>query len=196
MENLAVKEETALAARPKGSSIGSPAKKGERTYLIGGNWKCNGTVASAKELIRIFNEAGAIPANVEVVIAAPFIHLGLCLSELRDDIAISAQNCGLNPKEGAFTGETCASQLKDIGCTWVIIGHSERREGFGMVGESDELVAKKVKVAVDAGLKVMFAIGEKKDERQAGITMDVCAKQLEPAAKLLSPSDWANVAIA
>jgi triosephosphate isomerase len=197
MENLSVKEsEVTEKSRPKGSSVGSPAKEGERTYLIGGNWKCNGTLASAKELIKVFNEAGPIPANVEVVIAAPFIHLGLCLSELRDDIAISAQNCALSSKEGAFTGEICASQLKDLGCTWVIIGHSERREGFGMEGESDELVAKKVKVALDAGLKVMFAIGEKKEERQAGITMDVCAKQLFPAAKLLTESDWANVAIA
>lgn len=182
--------------RPKGSSTGEPAKEGERTYLIGGNWKCNGTVESVKALIKTFNEAGPIPANVEVAIGAPFIHLGICLNELRDDIAISAQNCAVSPKEGAYTGEICASQLLDLGCTWVIIGHSERREGFEMAGEDDELVAKKVKVALDAGLKVMFAIGEKKEEREAGITMDVCAKQLAPAAKLLEESDWANVAIA
>jgi len=197
MENLSVKEaEVAEKSRPKGLTAGSPAKEGERTYLIGGNWKCNGSLASAKELIKAFNEAGPIPANVEVVIAAPSIHLGLCLSELRDDIAIAAQNCGVNSLQGAFTGEICASQLKDIGCTWVIIGHSERREGFGMPGESDELVAKKVKVVLDAGLKVMFAIGEKKEERQAGITMEICAKQLAPAAKLLTENDWTNVAIA
>jgi len=65
-----------------------------------------------------------------------------------------------------------------------------------MAGEDSELVAKKVKVAVDSGLKVMFAIGEKKDEREAGITMDVCAKQLKPAAELLSEEDWQNIAIA
>jgi len=182
--------------RPTGSSKGEAAQEGERTYLIGGNWKCNGTMASLKELIKTFNEAGPIPANCEVAIAAPFIHIGLCLSELRDDIAVSAQNCGVNAKEGAYTGEISASQLKDAGVSWVIIGHSERREGFEMAGEDNELVAKKVKVALDAGLKVMFAIGEKKDEREAGITMDVCAKQLEPAAKLLSESDWSNVAIA
>merc|ERR1712238_362264 len=94
------------------------------------------------------------------------------------------------------TGEICASQLVDIGVTWVIIGHSERREGFEMAGEDSELVAKKVKIALDAGLKVMFAIGEKKDEREAGTTMDVCAKQLEPAAKILEEADWENIAIA
>jgi len=185
-----------MSSRPAGSSTGEPAKEGERTYLIGGNWKCNGTMASSKELVKTFNEAGPIPANVEVAIAAPYIHIGLCLSDLRDDIAVSAQNCGVNAKEGAYTGEICASQLVDAGVTWVIIGHSERREGFEMIGEDSELVAKKVKTALDAGLKVMFAIGEKKEERESGVTMDVCAKQLEPAAKLLEESDWENVAIA
>jgi len=102
----------------------------------------------------------------------------------------------VSEKCGAYTGEICASQLVDFGCSWVIIGHSERREGFGMAGEDNELVAKKVKVALDAGLKVMFAIGEKKEEREAGTTMDVCAKQLEPAAKILEEADWENVAIA
>jgi triosephosphate isomerase len=182
--------------RPAGSTKGSPPKEGERKYLIGGNWKCNGTVASLTELIDTFNKAGPIPANAEVAICAPFIHIPLCLSKLREDIAVGAQNCGVNDKEGAYTGEICASQLKDIGCVWVVIGHSERREGFGMAGEDSELVAKKVKVALDAGLKVMFAIGEKKEERENGTTNDVCASQLAPAAKLLEEKDWENVAIA
>lgn len=184
------------AERPAGSSIGDETKAGERKYLIGGNWKCNGTIQSTKDIIKVFNEAGPIPANVEVAICAPYIHLGLALSSMRDDIAIGAQNCGVNAKAGAYTGEICASQLVDFGVTWVCIGHSERREGFEMVGEDSELVAKKVKVAVDAGLKVMFAIGEKKEERESGVTMKVCASQMEPVAKILSEADWANIAIA
>mmetsp|Transcript_28675 Transcript_28675/g.32931 ORF Transcript_28675/g.32931 Transcript_28675/m.32931 type:complete len:239 (+) Transcript_28675:217-933(+) len=151
---------------------------------------------STKELIKTFNNAGPIPANVEVAISAPFIHIGLALSSLRQDIAVGAQNCGVNEKNGAYTGEISASQLLDAGVTWVIIGHSERREGFGMAGEDEDLCAKKLKVALDAGLKVMFAIGEKKEERESGVTMEVCAKQLAAAAKLLSEEDWANVAIA
>jgi len=182
--------------RPPGSSTGEPAAEGTRQYLIGGNWKCNGTTESLKDLIKVFNDAGAIPANVEVAICAPDLYINL-LNGLREDIAMGAQNCGVNEKCGAFTGETCASQLIDVGVTWVIIGHSERREGFGgMDGEDEELCAKKLKVALDAGLKVMFAIGEKKEEREGGITMEVCAKQLAPAAKLLSEDDWKNVAIA
>jgi triosephosphate isomerase len=169
---------------------------GERKYLIGGNWKCNGTLASAKELIETLNKAGPIPANAEVVVAVPFIHIPLALSALRDDIEVAAQNCGVNDKQGAYTGEICASQLVDMGVTWVVIGHSERREGFSMAGEDNELVVRKVKVAVDAGLKVMFCIGEKKEEREAGTTMDVCAAQLSPAIKMLSEDDWSKISIA
>merc|ERR1712048_1138833 len=87
----------------------------------------------------------------------------------------------------------CASQLVDAGVTWVIIGHSERREGFGMAGEDNELIAKKVKVAVDAGLKVMFCIGEKKEEREKGVTLQVCEEQMKPAVELLEEEDYQGV---
>jgi triosephosphate isomerase len=182
-------------ARPAGSSVEN-TNEGPRRYLIGGNWKCNGTVESNKERVKMFNEAGPIPSNVDVVLCVPYIHIALCLEGLREDIAVGAQNCGNNTEDGAFTGEISAAQLKDVGCTWVIIGHSERREGFGMAGEPEELCAEKCKVAIDAGLNVMFAIGEKKEERETGKTMEVCAKQLEPLAKVLKPEDWEKVAIA
>lgn len=182
-------------SRPKGSSLEN-ANQGPRRYLIGGNWKCNGTVSDNEALIKTFNEAGPIPSNVDVAICSTFIHLPQLLSSLRDDIAVGAQNCGNNKEKGAFTGEIAAFQLKDLGCVWVIIGHSERREGFGMAGEPEALCAEKAKIALDAGLKVMFAIGEKKEQREDGTTMDVCAKQLEPLAKVLEPKDWTNIAIA
>jgi len=167
-----------------------------RKYLIGGNWKCNGTIAENEKLIKVFNDAGPIPDNVEVVVCCTHIHLPMLLADLRKDIAVGAQDCGSNEKNGAYTGQVAAFQLKDLGCAWVIVGHSERREGFGMAGEPEDLCAQKCKIAVDAGLKVMFAIGEKKEEREAGTTIDVCAKQLEPLAKVLKPEDWANIAIA
>lgn len=181
--------------RPEGSSAPN-ATKGERRYLIGGNWKSNGTYDENAERIKVFNEAGPIPDNVDVVLCVPYLHIPLSLMSLRKDIEVGAQNCGNNEKDGAYTGEIGAHMLKDIGCTWVIIGHSERREGFGMVGETEELCAQKCKVALEKGLKVMFAIGEKKEERESGVTMEVCAKQMEPLAKILKPEDWANVAIA
>mmetsp|Transcript_3051 Transcript_3051/g.4395 ORF Transcript_3051/g.4395 Transcript_3051/m.4395 type:complete len:277 (-) Transcript_3051:239-1069(-) len=182
-------------SRPAGASKGADAPEGTRKYLLGGNWKANGTVASVEKICSDFNAAGPIPANAEVVIGVPFIHIPICLQSLRSDIEIAAQNCSLTGT-GAYTGEICASQLKDLGVTWVILGHSERREGFGMAGEDSELVAKKTKMALSEGLKVMLCIGEKKEEREAGTTMDVCAEQLKPAAEILSKEDWANVSIA
>jgi len=182
-------------SRPKGSSVVNETM-GDRKYLIGGNWKSNGSYDENAERIKVFNDAGPIPDNVEVVLCVPYLHIPLCLASLRDDIEVGAQNCGNNAKDGAFTGEVGAHMLKDIGCTWVIVGHSERREGFGMAGEPEALSAEKCKVALDKGLKVMFAIGEKKEERESGVTMEVCAKQLEPLAKQLETADWANIAIA
>jgi triosephosphate isomerase (TIM) len=169
---------------------------GDRKYLIGGNWKCNGTVADNETLVNVFNEAGPIPSNVEVAVCASFIHLSQILGILRDDIAVGAQDVGVNAGNGAFTGEVNASQLANLGVTWVITGHSERREGFGMAGEPNDVCAMKCKVAVKAGLNVMFCIGEKAEERENGTTMEVCASQLEPLAKILEEEDWAKVAIA
>jgi triosephosphate isomerase len=181
--------------RPDGST-GPAGKLGDRRYIIGGNWKCNGTLEANAERVKVFNEAGTIPDNVDVAICVPYIHIPMVLSSLRKDIEVGAQNSGNFSKDGAYTGETGAQQLKDIGCTWVIIGHSERREGFGMQGEPVDLCAEKAKIALDAGLKVMFCVGEKKEERESGVTMDVCASQLEPLKEKLSAGDWANVALA
>jgi len=183
------------SGRPDGSA-GPAGVEGDRKYLIGGNWKCNGSWDENKDRVTMFNGLGPIPANVEVVLCCPDIHIPLLAEGLRKDIAVGGQNCGSNKGFGAFTGETCSTQLTDLGCTWVIIGHSERREGFGMVGETEQLCAEKTKVAIENGLSVMFAIGEQKEERESGATMDVCAKQLAPLAKILSTEEWAKVAIA
>ena len=142
-------------SRPDGSASEAGAE-GPRKYLIGGNWKCNGTWDENAERVTVFNGAGAIPANVEVALCVPDINIPQLLADLRKDIAVGAQNCGVNAGNGAFTGEVGSHQLKALGVTWVIIGHSERREGFGMAGETDELCAQKCKVAIDNGLKVMF----------------------------------------
>lgn len=193
--SMAAKSDKLQEGRPEGSSA-EAGKDGPRTYLIGGNWKCNGTWDENLERVEMFNKAGPIPENVEVVLCVPFMNIPLLLSGLRKDIAVGAQNCGVNTKGGAYTGEIGSHQLASIGCTWVIIGHSERRTGFGMVGEPVDLCAQKCKVAIDNGLKVMFAIGESKEERESGITMEVCAKQLDPLSKILAPEDWSKVAIA
>lgn len=81
----------------------------------------------------------------------------MLVAKLRKDIAVGAQDCGNNTEDGAFTGQVGAHQLKDLGCAWVIIGHSERREGFGMAGEPEALCAEKCKIAIEKGLKVRTA---------------------------------------
>jgi triosephosphate isomerase (TIM) len=185
-------------SRPKGSTTAVEAPEGGRRYLVAGNWKCNGTVEENEALIKVFNEAGGIPSNVDVVVCGTFVHLPQILATLREDIAVGAQDCGHNAKAGAYTGQVSASQIKNLGCEWVIVGHSERRDGFGMAGEPEELCALKAKVAVEAGLKVMFCIGEKHQERESGETMKVCAKQMAPLADILDAASgaWGSVAIA
>ena len=109
---------------------------------------------------------------------------------LAPHILLSAQNCSAQGN-GAFTGEVSADILKDLGVNWVILGHSERRS---LYHESNEVVAKKVKYALETGLHVILCIGEKLDEREAGTTNDVLKAQL--TACLPSISDWSKIVLA
>lgn len=169
-----------------------PAKQ----MLIGGNWKCNGTVAEMNKIIKHINECGKIPLQSEVVIAVPSIHLTAAKAAFRKEVAVSSQDVALSPKAGAFTGEICAPLLLDIGVKWTLTGHSERRVGFGFPGETNEVVGKKTAVAVQAGMSVIACIGEKLEERENGTTMVVCAAQLAAIAAELKESDWKKVVIA
>ena len=99
--------------------------------LIGGNWKCNGTVASVKSMINVLNNAGPFSANSEVVIATPSIFLSTAKSLFRPDIAVAAEDVGFKKGYGAYTGELSAEMLADSGIKWTLTGHSERRVGFG-----------------------------------------------------------------
>ncbi|CAM9615628.1 unnamed protein product [Discosporangium mesarthrocarpum] len=168
-----------------------------RTYLIGGNWKCNGTVSSVETLVTTLNDGGDFPANAEVVVAPPAIHIPMVMSSIRSDVKVSLQNIGREKGNGAYTGEICAPMAKDFGLEWVITGHSERRVGFGAGGESSDLVAEKTKVAVDTGLKVIACIGESLEIREAGKTLEVVLDDhMAALAKALAPEDWANVVVA
>ena len=106
---------------------------------------------------------------VEVAVAPVAIHIPHTLSLISKHIIVSAQNCSTQGN-GAFTGEVSADILADMGIHWVILGHSERRS---LYGESNELVAKKLKYALEKGLNVILCIGEKLDERENGTTNDV-----------------------
>ncbi|KAK9000332.1 hypothetical protein V6N11_080835 [Hibiscus sabdariffa] len=165
------------------------AMAGSGKFFVGGNWKCNGTKDSITKLVTDLNSA-KLESDVDVVVSPPFVYLDLVSSSLTDRIEVSAQNSWIG-KGGAFTGEISVEQLKDIGCKWVIHGHSERRH---IIGENDEFIGKKAAYALNEGLGVIACIGELLEEREAGKTFDVCFQQLKAFADVVP--NWDNVVIA
>ncbi|KNA04463.1 hypothetical protein SOVF_199480 [Spinacia oleracea] len=168
---------------------GVVAMAGSGKFFVGGNWKCNGTKESITKLVSDLNSA-TLEADVDVVVAPPFVYIDQVKSSLTGRVEISAQNCWIG-KGGAFTGEISVEQLKDLGCQWVILGHSERRH---VIGEQNEFIGKKAAYALNQGVGVIACIGELLEEREAGKTFDVCYQQLKAFADAL-PS-WDNVVVA
>uniref|UniRef100_A0A0G4I5M8 Triosephosphate isomerase n=1 Tax=Chromera velia CCMP2878 TaxID=1169474 RepID=A0A0G4I5M8_9ALVE len=167
-----------------------------RKPVIGGNWKCNGTKQSVADLVKLLNDGGSFP-DCEVIVSPPYLHIGYVKDNLRNDIEVATQDLLAKEGFGAYTGEISGAMIKDFGLNWVITGHSERRDGFGgQPGESDDVVALKTRIALDQGLKVMPCIGEKKEQREAGTTMDVIDAQMTALVKVLKPEDWANLVLA
>ncbi|XP_039019321.1 triosephosphate isomerase, chloroplastic [Hibiscus syriacus] len=162
---------------------------GSGKFFVGGNWKCNGTKDSITKLVSDLNSA-KLETDVDVVVAPPFVYLDKVKALLTDRIEVSAQNSWIG-KFGAFTGEISVEQQKDIGCKWVILGHSERRH---IIGEDDQFIGKKAAYALNEGLGVIACIGELLEEREAGKTFDVCFQQLKAFADVV-PS-WDNIVIA
>ncbi|ANB12525.1 triose-phosphate isomerase TPI1 [Sugiyamaella lignohabitans] len=152
----------------------------------------NGTQESIKSIVDNLNAAD-LDKNVEVVVAPPFPYLLWVKEHLKaSNVSISGQNAA-DRDNGAFTGEVSIAQLKDVGASWVILGHSERRT---IIKETDELIATKTKYAIDNGLPVILCIGETFDEKNAGKTISVVQKQLDAVIAKLSKEDWSKVVIA
>ncbi|XP_017779943.1 PREDICTED: triosephosphate isomerase [Nicrophorus vespilloides] len=160
-----------------------------RKFIVGGNWKMNGSKSQIGEIIE-FLKKGPLNAETEVVVGVPAIYLEHARSNLPETIKVAAQNCYKVPK-GAFTGEISPAMIADVGCDWVILGHSERRHVFG---ESDELIGDKVKHALESGLNVIACIGEKLEEREAGKTEEVVYRQTKAVADKIN--DWSKVVLA
>ena len=160
-----------------------------RTFFVGGNWKMNGDKASIDGIVSFLN-AGAPYKDVEVVVSPPAPYLLYAKEKLNEGVLVAAQNC-YKVAKGAFTGEQSPAMLKDLGLKWVIIGHSERRHIFG---ESDALTAEKTAHAIAEGLGVIFCVGEKLDEREAGKTKEVNFRQLQALVDL--KVDWSKIVIA
>ena len=164
-----------------------------RQKFVIGNWKMYTTAAEARHLSQAIVDGIGILDSVTVAVCPPFPYLSLVGEILKGSrIALGAQN--LYPeKEGAFTGEVSPTMLLDLGCKYVILGHSERRH---KLGESDAFINHKVKVALSAGLDAIFCIGETLDQRQANQTKTVLERQLFQGLDGLSAATLTHLSIA
>jgi len=155
----------------------------KRTPIIAGNWKMYKGGGAGPALARSIVEACGDLPGVTVVVAPPFTALESVARAVRGSrVGVAGQN--LHPKpEGAFTGEVSAPMLLEVGCSWVIIGHSERRQYFG---ETDASVREKVSAAIAAGLRPIVCVGETLAEREEERTLEVVFRQLDAFADLLA----------
>jgi len=164
-----------------------------RLPFIAGNWKMNKTVGESLDLIRELKGAVSGVKGVEVAVAPPFTALYAVHKELEGtSIRLAAQNLYWEEK-GAFTGEISPLMLKEVGCQYVIIGHSERRQFFG---ESDETVNRRIKAAWAQGLKVILCVGEILRDREEGRTFSVIEKQMDGGLKGLDVQGMGDMVIA
>jgi len=154
-----------------------------RRLLIAGNWKMHKTVPEATDFVKELKELVKDVNDRDILICPPFTALYPVSKEISDtNIKLGAQNMYFEEK-GAFTGEISPLMLKDVGCSYVILGHSERRHIFG---ETDELINKKVLSAINHGITPILCVGEKLEEREAGETEKVIEKQVREGLKNVS----------
>ena len=162
-----------------------------RKWIVAGNWKMHNTIAESIALAKAIKEGTTIIKNGEVVLAPPFTALFSVGETIKgSNVFLASQNMYYEDK-GAFTGEISPIMLKDIGCTYVIIGHSERRKYFH---EQDQDVNLKVKKALTAGLKPIMCVGETDEERVKGITRSVVDRQVKQGLSGVEKID--NIVIA
>ncbi len=165
----------------------------KRRPIIAGNWKMNKTAVEARDLATKLVPLISRVKDREVVLAPPFTALSAVAESIKGtSIALSAQNLFWEDK-GAFTGEISAEMLLDLGCKYVIIGHSERRQYFG---ETDETVNKKVRQALHKGLLPIVCVGELLSEREAGKANEVIERQVTGGLKGVAATEMQKVVIA
>jgi triosephosphate isomerase len=166
-----------------------------RKPFVAGNWKMNTDTDSGVRLAEAVADRSSETAgrSVSVAVIPPFVYLqAVVKAVVTSRIAVGAQDIYYE-QNGAFTGEISASMLKDVGCTYVLCGHSERRH---VIGESDELVSKKVSAAISGGLLPILCVGELLEEREAGRTVEVVTRQMERGLAGLSAEKVSAVVVA
>lgn len=163
-----------------------------RTKVVVANWKMNGSIKLIDSFISSFTSNIKV-SSTKVVMCVPSIYLSYLGNKIKETkIFLGCQNMHFQDN-GAFTGEISPLMLVDINCKYVILGHSERREIFG---ETDELIAKKVKSAINHGLTPIFCVGETKDQREKNETMSFISKQLTCLLDTLSVTELSNIMVA
>lgn len=164
-----------------------------RHPLVAGNWKMHGTRASVTELIKGLRQL-ALPTGVDVAVFPPFLYIDQVVAGLQGKaIGVGAQNCAVEPMQGALTGEVAASQLADAGCKMVLIGHSERRQ---MLGERDGMLSRKFAAAQACGLMPVLCVGETLEQRKAGQTLEVVSTQLGSVIEALGVGAFSRAVVA
>lgn len=163
-----------------------------RSKIVAGNWKMNKNLEETEALL--VELAAKLPdTTAEVMVAPTFVNLAAAVQNLETSrIEVIAQNMHF-AESGAYTGEISADMLLNIGVDTCIIGHSERRAYFG---ETDEILAKKVKTALQKGIRVMFCFGEELQDRKSGNHFNVVENQLKNALFSLDKTDWSKIILA
>jgi len=164
-----------------------------RTPIVFGNWKLNKTIDEALGLVTDLRNKLAAVRDVDVGVAPVYVAIQPVAKRLEDsNIAVAGQDCHWQDR-GAWTGTVSPSLLRDAGASWVIIGHSERRQHFG---ETDEGVANKARLALDTGLSIIVCVGETEQQRDAGTTTARIDAQLNGGLSQLSGDDLSRLVIA
>lgn len=164
-----------------------------RKLFIAGNWKMNTSKASGLELVKALLAKVGSFEKADIAVCPPFVYVDAVAAACKGSkIAVGAQDM-FHENDGAFTGEISGSMLKDVGCKYVILGHSERRH---IIGESDELINRKTVKALADGLLPILCVGELLSEREANKTEEVVARQVKIGFSGISKADAAKVTIA
>ncbi|KAL7530241.1 hypothetical protein ACHAWF_003295, partial [Thalassiosira exigua] len=166
----------------------SPAEA--RKFFVGGNWKCNGSVSQVNGFISMLNQS-SLSTDAEVVVCPSQVYVQGVQDKLRPDVTVGSQDVWTSGN-GAFTGETSADMLKDMGVQWAVVGHSKRRGK----GEADAEVAAKAKYALSKGLKVIACCGEPLENREVGTTNDFVFPQIKAYVDVFSKDDWDDMVVA
>jgi triosephosphate isomerase len=164
-----------------------------RQPLVAGNWKMNGSLKANEALLGDLREALSGGIKTEVAVCPPFVYLSQVAGLIDGQpVALGAQDLS-DQDAGAFTGEVSGAMLKDLGCEYAIVGHSERRS---LYGEDDDFTARKFAAARRHGLKPILCVGELLEERESGVTEQVVARQLDAVMDLEGVAALADAVIA